>query len=42
MTLRDLEMVFADLETFYQSQLQGHEKDLDTGLKVPARQQEMV
>jgi hypothetical protein len=29
--------VFSDLETFYQSQLRV-EKDLDTGLKVPARQ----
>ena len=35
--LRNLERVFSDLEMFYQSQLRV-EKDLNKGLKVPARQ----
>jgi len=35
--LRNLEMVFADLEMFYQSQLRVV-RDSDTGLKIPARQ----
>jgi hypothetical protein len=36
--LRNLEMVFADLEMFYQSQLRVM-RDPDTDLKIPSRQQ---